>query len=65
MDEIDIWRSAALIVRQYGEDADFHACLRIDKMIEHGDLQGESVWKRIRAAISWLQGKAAADQCEQ
>jgi hypothetical protein len=37
LEEIDIWRSAALLVRQHGEDADLHACRHMDAMIGRGE----------------------------
>jgi hypothetical protein len=58
MEEIDIWRSAALLVRQHGEDADLHAARHMDAMIERGDPQGEAVWRRIMRPVTELQTTA-------
>ena len=49
--EIDIWRSANLLVKQHGEDATFHAAMRADKLLDAGDLDGRGVWLRILWAI--------------
>ena len=53
--EIDIWRSANLMVREHGEDAALEAAQRADAMLERGDVDGCAVWKRILRAIEELQ----------
>ncbi len=55
MDEIDIWRSAYLLIKQHGEGAEFAAALRVDEMVSRGDPWGEATWKRILVAIRRLQ----------
>jgi hypothetical protein len=40
-----------LLIDQYGADASVHAAMRIDALIEAGDVQGVSVWKRVLWAI--------------
>ena len=50
--DLDISRSANLLVRQHGEDAPNHAAMRADAMradatLEAGDLDGYAVLKRI------------------
>ncbi len=52
--DIDIYRSAKLIVDKYGDDAPIEAALRADAMLERGDLDGYAVWKRILAAVEEL-----------
>ncbi len=47
--EADIWRSAAQIIKRYGEDAPLEAAMRADAMLEAGDLDGLPVWKRIKS----------------
>ena len=54
MDEIDIWRSAHLLIQRHGNIAEIVACMRIDSMIAKGDPAGEAAWKRILAAIKDL-----------
>ncbi len=39
--EIDIYRSASLLVKQYGTEAPIEAAMRADAMIEKGDLDGQ------------------------
>ena len=51
----DIFRSANSLVDQHGEDAPIHAAMRADAMLDKGDLDGVSVWKRILRAVEVLQ----------
>ncbi len=59
--DIDIYRSANVIIKQYGQDAPIHAAIRADAMLEVGDLDGYAVWKRILRAVGELQGVNPAD----
>jgi hypothetical protein len=45
MDKIDIYRSAALLIKRHGEDAVIEAARRADAMLEAGDLDGQWVWE--------------------
>ena len=56
--DLDIYRAANIITKQYGEDAQIHAAMRADAMLEAGDLDGYAVWKRILRAVEELQGAA-------
>ncbi len=56
--DLDIYRSANLLVKQHGEDAPTHAAMRADAMLEAGDLDGCATWKRILRAVEELQGTA-------
>ncbi len=49
--DIDIWRSAQVLVKRHGKDAPIHAAMRADAMLEKGDLDGYAVWKRVLRAI--------------
>lgn len=55
IDDIDIWRSAKMMVDSHGADAAVHAAVRADRMLDAGDLDGAAVWRRIVAAIEDLQ----------
>ncbi len=55
---LDIYRSAAVLVKRHGQDAPIHAAMRADAMLEKGDLDGGAVWKRILKAVEELQGAA-------
>ena len=52
--ELDIYRSAQVLVKQHGQDAPIHASMRADTMLEKGDLDGFAVWKRILRAVEEL-----------
>jgi hypothetical protein len=49
--DLDIWRAANLLIRQHGPDAELEAAKRADLLLERSDLEGQTVWKRIRRAI--------------
>lgn len=53
--DLDIYRSAAVLIRQHGEDAALEAASRAGAMLERGDVEGQAVWKRILAAVKELQ----------
>ena len=56
--DLDIYRSAAVLVKQHGQDAPIHAAMRADAMLEEGDLGGFAVWRRVLRAVEELQGTA-------
>ncbi len=49
--DLDIYRSAQVLVKQHGEDAPIEAAIRADAMLDKGDLDGHAVWKRILWAV--------------
>ena len=53
--DLDIYRTANVLVKHYGEDADLQAAMRADAMLEKGGLDGRRVWKRILAAVKEIQ----------
>ncbi len=52
--DLDIYRSAKLLVDQHGDDATIHAAMQADAMLEKGDLDGAAVWRRIVSAVNAL-----------
>lgn len=54
--DLDIYRSANLLVKRHGDDAPIEAAMRADAMLEAGDLDGYAVWKRILRAVEELKG---------
>ena len=54
--DLDIYRSANLLMQQQGDNAPIHAAMRADAMLEAGDLDGYAVWKRVLRAVEELQG---------
>ncbi len=53
--DLDIYRSAKLLIKQHGEDAAIHAAMQADACSEKGDLEGKAVWLRILSAVKELQ----------
>ena len=53
--DLDIYRSAQVLVKQHGEDAPIEAAMRADAMLDKGDLDGYAVWWRILRAVEELQ----------
>ena len=52
--DLDIYRTAAIIVKEHGEDAATHAAMRADELIEAGNTEGRTVWLRVLAAVKDL-----------
>ena len=52
--DIEVYRSAQVLIREHGEDADLEAAIRADAMLAKGDLEGPAVWKHILAAIEQI-----------
>ena len=55
MTELDIWRSANILLKRYGAEAVFIATKRADALLDQGDVQGSSAWVRIAKAITDLE----------
>ena len=53
--DLDIYRTANVLVKHYGEDAAIEAAQRADAMLEKGSLDGQRVWKRVLAAVKEIQ----------
>jgi len=49
--DLDIYRSAKLLINRHGDDAVIEAAMMADKKLEAGDLDGLATWKRILKAI--------------
>ena len=54
--DLDIYRSASLLIKQHGPDAPIHAAMRAGELLEAGDLGGYAVWRRVLRAVEELQG---------
>ncbi len=57
--DLDIYRSANLLIKQHGENTPIEAATRADAMLEAGDLDGYAVWRRILRAVEELQREIA------
>ena len=52
--DLDIYRSANLLVKQHGEDAPIHAAMKVDATLEKGDLDGgRSIPDRLAPTLRW------------
>lgn len=49
--DLDIYRSARLLIDQYGDEAPIHAAMQADAMLEKGDLEGQAVWPAHRTRV--------------
>ena len=54
--DLDIYRSANVLVKHHGQDAPIKAAMRADELLDMGDLDGCAAWKRILRAVEELQG---------
>ena len=59
--DLDIYRSANVLVKRHGQDAPIHAAMRADAMLDRGDLDGYAVFKRIVKATEELLSKERPD----
>ena len=53
--DLDIYRSAQVLVKCHSQDAPIHAAMRVDAMLDKGDLDGYAVWRRVLRAVEDLQ----------
>ncbi len=52
--DLDIYRSARVLIDQHGEDAPIQAAMKADAMLEKSDLDGAATWQRIVRATKEL-----------
>ena len=62
-DDLDIYRSAKVLLNRYGDGASLHAANRADEMLDAGDMDGQAVWLRIHDAVLEL-GRTAPGEGE-
>ena len=53
--EIDIWRTAPLLIRQHGEDAEIVAAQRVDALWQRVGYEGCAIGLRVKRALGELQ----------
>ncbi|MFZ0695181.1 MAG: hypothetical protein WAN51_13735 [Alphaproteobacteria bacterium] len=54
LSDIDIYRSAYVLIEQHGADASVQAAMKADKFFSNGDLQADVIWQRIVRAVEHL-----------
>ena len=59
--DLDIYRSARVLIDQHGEDAPIWAAQKANTMLERGNMDGERLWLRILEAIDTLQATEPPD----
>ena len=60
MTDRDIWLTANLMIKQYGDGAAVEVAMRAEDMLQRGDLGGRDVWRRVLSAVAELTVKTAA-----
>jgi len=53
--QLDLYRSAAVMLRHHGQDAMLEAVYTCDSLRQKGDAQGAEVWRAIMWAIDELE----------
>ena len=53
--DLDIYRTASVLIREHGDEADLVAAQRADSFLGAGDVDGCSVWKRVLKAVKEIQ----------
>ncbi len=59
--DLDIYRSAKLLIDQHGDEASIEAAMRADEFLDQGNMDGQRVWMRIMQAIEELQRQRPND----
>ena len=60
MEEIDIWRTAKILVDAHGEEAKGQAAWRLEKAIEDDNKDAMCVWMLVGTAVKELLGEKPA-----
>ncbi len=53
-DEIDVWRSAQLLITNHGDDAEAKARQSLEHCQRHGAVDGVAFWQPVEVAIGEL-----------
>ena len=60
MDEIDIWRTAKLLIDSHGDKAWLEAAQRATACEAKGDREAAANWRRIQSALTTMQSPRAS-----
>ena len=60
--DIDIWRSAKLMIDQQGAAAWIFAATRVRELTDNSDPEGAAVWRRIADAIAQIDDAHLSDK---
>ena len=58
---LDIYRSASVLLNRYGDGASLHAASRADEMLAAGNMDGRALWGRIYEAVLELGREAPGE----
>lgn len=56
MENIDVYKIARDLIREFGDAASVEAAMRSDGMLDSGDRHGAGQWNKVMQAIEVLQG---------
>ncbi len=59
--DLDIYRSASVLLNRYGDGASLHAANRADELLDKGDMDGRALWGRIYEAVLELGREAPGE----
>ncbi len=55
--DLEVIRVAASLIREYGDQAGLEAAQRANALLEQDDLQAQSDWARVAAAVEGIQSQ--------
>lgn len=55
MEELDIWRTAKLLIETHGDKASMRAAMRADEALDNREILAMDVWKKVMHAVEQLQ----------
>lgn len=55
--DLDIYRSAKLLIHRHGDHAPIFAAMQADRCLENNDFDGKATWLRVIEAIKQLLDK--------
>ena len=58
--DLDVYRSAQMLIRKHGENAALKVSAVADAMRERGNMEGVAVWRRVLKAVQEMQRKERA-----
>jgi hypothetical protein len=58
VDERDIWMTASVMIKRFGDDAVMEAAMRADQLAGEGDHAGAAIWRRIKRCMESLTAPA-------
>ena len=50
--DLDVYRTAKLLVDKHGDEAPIHAAMKAEAMLHKGDMNGKAVWLRVVRACT-------------